>query len=244
MEFRHRWTEFDAVYVHGSTVLASRIARYRPTILRLPGPVSAELAPRSKRSLIVCANGDALTKTRTFLGDHARELPIGLDGERLQTRSLLDSATLGVDSEGLGHWICRDGSLTSKALIFWRTRFAKYGRAMPQARLLVIGSGEEQGKLRMWLNGESRKELRISNPTCRMTLLPEWYRAMDLFVMPSRYENYSNAALEALACGMPFLASGVGGNQSLAETPKADGFSRMVPEIPWRRACRPSSAIE
>lgn len=34
--------------------------------------------------------------------------------------------------------------------------------------------------------------------------------------MPSRYENFSNAIVEALACGIPFLASDVGGNRLLA----------------------------
>ena len=40
---------------------------------------------------------------------------------------------------------------------------------------------------------------------------------MNVFVMPSRYENFSNAVLEALACGVPFLVSDVGGNRRLAE---------------------------
>ena len=46
--------------------------------------------------------------------------------------------------------------------------------------------------------------------------LPEWYRAMDLLVMPSRYENFSNAAIEAMACGVPVLASDIGGNRIIA----------------------------
>jgi glycosyltransferase involved in cell wall biosynthesis len=36
--------------------------------------------------------------------------------------------------------------------------------------------------------------------------------------MPSRYENYSNALLEGLSCGIPFVGSDVGGNRMLAAT--------------------------
>jgi len=44
-------------------------------------------------------------------------------------------------------------------------------------------------------------------------LILEYMRACDVFILPSRREGLSSAILEALSCGVPIIASNVGGNR-------------------------------
>jgi glycosyltransferase involved in cell wall biosynthesis len=216
-ELASRWKEFDAVYVHGSPALASSIALHRPTVLRLPGPVSPEWASALHEVHAVCANGDAFNQIQRFLGDHIIELPVGLDADVFKPGPTRVREQLGWTKE---HWVIGYvGRLAHvKGVDLLAEAFRQMLQSEPQVRLLIIGSGEEETKLRAKLVTEINKgvvhiELDISHES-----LAEWYRGMDLFVMPSRYENYSNAVLEALACGVPFLVSDIGGNRSLTKT--------------------------
>jgi D-inositol-3-phosphate glycosyltransferase len=47
--------------------------------------------------------------------------------------------------------------------------------------------------------------------------LAAWYRAADVMIMPSRSESFGLVALEASACGVPVVASDVGGLRSLVD---------------------------
>ena len=42
-------------------------------------------------------------------------------------------------------------------------------------------------------------------------ILSSWYRAADVVLVPSRSESFGLVALEAAACGIPVVASAVGG---------------------------------
>jgi D-inositol-3-phosphate glycosyltransferase len=48
-------------------------------------------------------------------------------------------------------------------------------------------------------------------------ILSTYYRAADAVVVPSRSESFGLVALEASACGVPVVASGVGGLLTLVD---------------------------
>ena len=45
--------------------------------------------------------------------------------------------------------------------------------------------------------------------------IPQWYQALDLFVAPQRWEGFGLTPIEAMACGVPVLATRVGAFEEL-----------------------------
>ena len=43
-----------------------------------------------------------------------------------------------------------------------------------------------------------------------MEEMPRWYQALDLLVAPQRWEGFGLTPLEAMACGVPVIATTVG----------------------------------
>jgi glycosyltransferase involved in cell wall biosynthesis len=233
-EFAHRWHDFDAVYVHGDFIMASEVARHCPTVLFLPGPVPAECAGLLRAVHAVCTHDDALVRTRAFLGDQARELPLGLETQTFTPGASLVRSALGWTD---GHVVLGYvGRLTHlKGVDLLAAAFPEIARDVPKARLLVVGSGQQQRHVRAALASETARGVVHFEMDVSHEQLPEWYRAMDLIVMPSRYENLSNSLLEALACGIPFVASDTGGNRKLAES--GAGWLFEPESVPSLRQC-------
>lgn len=82
-------------------------------------------------------------------------------------------------------------------------------------RLLIVGDGASRQECLDML-GEAGAEALAWLPGERSDI-PELMRAMDLFVLPSLGEGISNTILEAMASGLPVVATRVGGNVELVK---------------------------
>lgn len=47
-------------------------------------------------------------------------------------------------------------------------------------------------------------------PEVSVDRMPDWYRVLDLFVAPQRWEGFGLTPIEAMACGVPVIATDVG----------------------------------
>jgi sugar transferase (PEP-CTERM/EpsH1 system associated) len=85
--------------------------------------------------------------------------------------------------------------------------------AHARLRLLIVGDGPMRAECQALLNRAGAAQ-RAWLPGARADV-PQLMRAMDLFVLPSPGEDRSNAILEAMATGLPVVATAVGGNAEL-----------------------------
>jgi len=87
------------------------------------------------------------------------------------------------------------------------------------SKLLVVGDGPERNNLKH-LAGNGVHFLGNRSD------VPDILRAMDIFTLPSINEGISNTILEAMATGLPVVATNVGGNSEIIDDGKT---GQLVP---------------
>jgi N-acetyl-alpha-D-glucosaminyl L-malate synthase BshA len=95
-------------------------------------------------------------------------------------------------------------------------------RESVRARLIMIGDGPDRGALEQRVIDEDLGES-VTFLGEQLDLVP-WLSAADLFLLPSAQESFGLAALEAMACQVPVIASRVGGLPDVIE----DGVTGFV----------------
>jgi len=105
----------------------------------------------------------------------------------------------------VGNWV------PVKGLTFLFEALAQVYRKFPAARLVMIGHGKLEPLLKQQTQHlRIEKQIIWAGPKPHAEI-PLWMSAADFLVLPSLSEGYGLVVLEALACGIPVIASHVGG---------------------------------
>jgi len=81
---------------------------------------------------------------------------------------------------------------------------------IPAARVAVVGDGAEHAALDQRIAASGLTDVVQLVGAMPHDAVPTWMSAADVVCMPSRREGHPNAAMEALACGRPLVASRAG----------------------------------
>ncbi len=79
------------------------------------------------------------------------------------------------------------------------------GKGYVNMRLSLLGTGETLGKCRDYINSHSLGKFVEWPKEVAHDKLPDYYRSLSLFVLPSVFEGFGCVYTEAYACGVPFI---------------------------------------
>lgn len=136
----------------------------------------------------------------------ARHIPLGIDlsyfrpGDRIEARGQvglpLDRPVLLVVGNGIKSNMWRDYPLLLNAL-------GELGRKGYEIEVIALGEGGEH---------ENFQGVRLTFVSHSAEApMAAYYRAADIYLHPARADTFPTAVLEAIACGIPVVATNVGG---------------------------------
>ena len=135
----------------------------------------------------------------------------GIPADRFQSRTGMRKGSLGLDPDGLAiGTVCRlDEPKKGVGVLLQALGILREEHPRVPWRLLIVGDGPSRSSL-------SAQCARLGLEDCVVFAgerqdVPQILQALDVFVLPSRYEGFGIAIIEAMAAGLPVVASAVGG---------------------------------
>lgn len=164
---------------------------------------SAEVLAQPKREIRVIYMG---CDTEAFRPDAAaRERTRELLGIPPQERIILFVGRL-VEAKGIFELIEAFSQLQSR---------------YPKVHLVLVGDGQDRQRLEDQARQKKLDDVIHFVGARPHSEMPSWLNAADLLVLPSHNEGLPNAIVEAMACGIPVVATKVGGIPEVVEDKKS-----------------------
>jgi glycosyltransferase involved in cell wall biosynthesis len=233
---------------YASVLAAARLARSRARIVfNLGTPVSAFLQDPDYRwsrplhravfttaARVAYRQADAVIATSAGVRDDLRD-SFGVDGSRMKVihnpvdlAAIEDAARQPLDNTDAALWkrpvLVAAGRLAEAKNVPLLIAALAALRERVDARLFILGAGDHESAIR-----DQITSLGLSGVAtlCGFKSNPWRYLARaDVFVLTSTYEGFGNVLVEAMACGVPVVATASAGTREVVE----DGVNGLLVE--------------
>jgi glycosyltransferase involved in cell wall biosynthesis len=237
-EIATRRRQPDIVHAH-ALYQAARLRRGRSAVvLNFPGEPNPRYAADIQQADALVADGWAARHLPAMLDRPVQAVPKGVDAELFRPTGNNLRDALGLSGKHTLLCVARFVPIKNVALLI--EAMAEVARRDPRAHLILAGEGPEEASLRAQAARLGLTErITFTGHVAHHELGP-LYRAADLFVLSSDFDNSPNVVLEAMACGLSVVATAVGGvaeyvteGQGGSLTPARDGAALAGAIMRW-----------
>jgi glycosyltransferase involved in cell wall biosynthesis len=199
----------DLVHAHALHQAARLRVGEIPVVINLPGEPNARYTADLQRADALVADGWAAQHLPAKLGRKVERVSKGVDAQRfcpdgpslreelrLSRRRIVVAVTRLVPIKNV--------RLLVEAIAIVRAR-------VPETHLLIVGDGPERSAIRVRVGELDLADSVTFAGSVPQRETPAFYRTGDVFALSSDFDNSPNAVLEAMACGLPVVATDVGG---------------------------------
>lgn len=228
--------EPDIVHAHALHQAARLRIDNMPVVINLPGPPNPRYVGDLQQADALIADGWAASHLPAMLERAVERLPKGVDSELFRPDARNLRATLRLGDKHVVMTAARlvpikNVRLLLDAVAILRERIAG-------VHLVIVGDGPEAPALRHHAGALEMSDAVTFAGYVPHADTPAYYRAADVFALSSDFDNSPNVVLEAMACGLPIVATDVGGVRDFV----ADGTGGLV--VPPNDARALAAALE
>jgi glycosyltransferase involved in cell wall biosynthesis len=214
-EIASRPAKPDVVHAH-ALHQAARLRHDRiPVVINLPGAPHPRYHADLRAADALVADGWAAEHLPAQLGCEVTHVPKGVDANLFTPEGRDRRAELGLHGKPVVLAVGRLVPIKNTPLLV--DAMALLRQRVPTAHLVIAGDGPERASLERQVERAGLREAVTFLGYMALNELPAIYRSADVFALPSQFDNSPNVVLEAMAAGLPVVATDVGGVRGFVE---------------------------
>jgi glycosyltransferase involved in cell wall biosynthesis len=206
----------DLVHAHALYQAARTRVGDIPVVINVPGEPNPRYTADLQEADALIADGWAAEHLPAALGRSVERVQKGVDADHFRADGPNERERLGLQRKRVVIAIARLVPLKNLRLLLEAVSLIR--SRVSDVRAVIVGDGPEAAMLK-----ERAAALGLADCVTFAGYVPQpdtppWYRTGDVFALSSEFDNSPNAVLEAMACGLPVVATDVGGVREFIES--------------------------
>ncbi|PYR41831.1 MAG: hypothetical protein DMF93_07450 [Acidobacteria bacterium] len=236
----------DVVHAHALYQAARLRVDDTPVVINVPGEPHARYRRDLAQADALVGDGWAVEHLPARIGLPIERVPKGVDAERFTPDGPSLREDLHLERRKVVVAVARLVPIKNVPLLV--EAIARVRERVPNVHLLIVGDGPERSAVRALVGELGLVDCVTFTGHVPHRDTPACYRTADVFALSSDFDNSPNAVLEAMASGLPVVATEAGGIREFLGAggglvvPRGDAaalakaLERYLTDAAWARA--------